>query len=62
MNASAAIEGFAAATSQDAIGAASGQAGSPLGQSTYCFKYAFLPCGSTRLYRVATPQFRDEPS
>jgi hypothetical protein len=29
----------------DAVGTASRQAGSPLGRSTYCFKYAFLPRG-----------------
>jgi hypothetical protein len=38
--------GFAAATSLDAVGPASRQAGSPLGRSTYCFKYASLPYGS----------------
>jgi hypothetical protein len=54
--------GFAAATSLDAAGTASRQAGSPLSRSTYRFKYAFLPRGSARLSRVATAQFRDEPS
>jgi hypothetical protein len=54
--------GFAAATSLDAVGLASGQAGSPFGRSTYCFKYASLPRGSARLSRVATAQFRCEPS
>jgi len=43
-------------------GPASMQAGSPLGRSTYCFKYASLPRGSARLSRVATARFRDEPS
>ena len=38
--------GFAAATSLDAADPASGQAGSPLGRSTYCVKYASLPRGS----------------
>src|ERR1700675_4808956 len=37
--------GFAAATSLDAVGPASRQAGSPFGRSTYCFKYASLPRG-----------------
>jgi hypothetical protein len=54
--------GFAAATSLDAVGPASKQAGSPFGRSTYCFKYASLPRGSARLSRVATARFRDEPS
>ncbi len=54
--------GFVAATSLDAVGPASRQAGSPLGRSTYCFKYASLPYGSARLSRVATSRFRDEPS
>ena len=53
---------FAAATSLDAVGTASRQAGSPLSRSTYCFKYASLPHGSARLSRVATARFRDEPS
>ena len=35
--------GFAAATSLDAVGTASWQAGSPLSRSTYCVKYASLP-------------------
>src|SRR5206468_4265919 len=34
--------GFAAATCMDAAGVASMQAGSSLGRSTYCFKYASL--------------------
>jgi hypothetical protein len=54
--------GFAAATSLDPPGVASRQAGSPLGQSTYCFKYASFPRGSARLSRLATARFRDEPS
>ena len=54
--------GFAAATSLDAVGPASRQAGSPLGRSTYCFKYASLPRGSARLSRLTTARFRDEPS
>jgi hypothetical protein len=33
----------AVATHLDAVGTASRQAGSPLGQSTYCFTYASLP-------------------
>ena len=54
--------GFAAATSLDAVGTASKQAGSPLGWSTYCFEYASLPRVSARLSRLATARFRDEPS
>jgi hypothetical protein len=54
--------GFATATSLGAVGPASRQAGSPLGRSTYCFKYASLPRGSARLSRLATARFRDEPS
>src|SRR6266849_9756146 len=52
----------AVATHLDAVGPASRQAGSPLGRSTYCFKYASLPHGSARLSRVATARFRNEPS
>src|SRR3989442_15126836 len=33
----------AVATHLDAVGTASGQAGSPLARSTYCFKYASFP-------------------
>src|SRR5712691_10729330 len=33
----------AVATHLDAVGTASGQAGSPLGRSTYCFKYTSFP-------------------
>src|SRR5437870_8304729 len=54
--------GFAAVTSLDAVGTASRQAGSPLGRSTYWFKYASLPRSSARLSRLATARFRDEPS
>jgi hypothetical protein len=54
--------GFAAATRLDAVETASRQAGSSLGRSTYCFKYASLPRGSARLSRLATARFRDEPS
>jgi hypothetical protein len=54
--------GFTATTSLDAVSPASRQAGSPLGRSTYCFKYASLPHDSARLSRMATPRFRDEPS
>jgi hypothetical protein len=54
--------GFAATTRLDAVSPASRQAGSPLGRSTYCFKYASLPHGSSRLSRLATARFRDEPS
>jgi hypothetical protein len=35
----------AVATHLDAVGTASRQAGSPLGRSTYCFKYASHPRG-----------------
>jgi hypothetical protein len=35
----------AVATHLDAVDLASGQAGSPLGRSTYCVKYASLPRG-----------------
>jgi len=41
---------------------ASRQAGSPLGRSTYCFKYASILRGSARLFRVATARSRHEPS
>ena len=54
--------GFAAATSPDAVGPASSRADSPLGRSTYCFKYASLPRVSARPSRLATARFRDEPS
>src|SRR5438445_8983096 len=53
--------GFAAATSLDAVGTASRQAGSPFSRSTYCFKYASLPRGSARLSRLATDPLRAEP-
>ena len=64
--------GFAAATSQHAASTAYWQADSPLGRSTDCFKSASLPRSSTRVdpllfsmqwgQRLATPQYRDEPS
>ena len=53
---------FAATTSLDAVSPASRQAGSPLGRSTYCFKYASLPHSSAHLSRLSTTRFRDEPS
>jgi len=53
---------FASATSLDAAGAASKQAGSSLGRPTYRIKYASLPRDSARLSRVAAARFRHEPS
>src|SRR5437870_2421671 len=44
----------AVATHLDAVGTASRQAGSPLGQSTYCFTYASLP-SQTRLWSLPRP-------
>jgi len=38
------------------------RAGSPLGRSTYCVKYASLPCDSARPSRVASRRFRHKPS
>jgi hypothetical protein len=36
--------------------------GSPLGRSTHCFKYTFLPHGSARPSRLPSRRFRQEPS
>jgi len=44
----------AVATHLDAVGTASRQAGSPLGQSTYCFTYASLP-SQARLWSLPRP-------
>jgi hypothetical protein len=52
----------AVTTHLNAVRPASRQAGSPLGRSTYCFKYASLPDDSARLSHLATTRFRDEPS
>jgi len=38
------------------------QAVSSLSRPTYCFKYASLPRGSKRLFRMASTRFRHEPS
>jgi len=38
------------------------QAVSPLSRSTYCCKYASLPRGSKRLFRLASARFRHEAS
>ena len=51
----------AAATSL-ATSFASQRVGSPLATSTYCFKYASLSRGSTHPSRLASRQFRHEPS
>ena len=53
---------YAAATSLRAQGPARRRAGSPLGRSTYCFKYASLPRASTRPSRLAFQRSRHEPS
>src|SRR5712691_595600 len=44
----------AVATHLDAVGTASRQAASPLGQSTYCFTYASLP-SQARLWSLPRP-------
>ena len=53
--------GFATTTSLHTDSTVCRRAGSPLGSSTYCFKYASDPRASTRPSRDATPPFRDEP-
>ena len=51
----------AVATHLDAVGTASRQAGSPLGQSTYCFTYASLP-SQARLWSLPRPLLQGPPS
>src|SRR4029077_12849900 len=48
----------AVATHLDAVGTASRQAGSPLGQSTYCFTYAYLPSQAPPLMPPPPPPHR----
>jgi len=53
---------YAVATSLRAQVPARRRAGSPLGRSTYCFKYASLPRASTRPSHLAFQRSRHEPS